>query len=160
MQNAFITLNAYLIVAIHVTGRVKRFFYTGSLSLCQLPLLYFLFSYFHLNPDWIYYVSFFFSFLSMFVYIGITRIQIPELDVWIVFIKWLKPVLVSLICFLPLMILHRNLDSGFIRFFLIFFIYFLMLSISTFYFLMDRHQRIIAIKKIKIKIAELKSIFS
>ena len=160
IQNAFITLNAYLIIAIHATGRVKRFFYTGSLSLCQLPVLYFLFSYYHLNPDWIYYVSFFFSFLSMFVYIGIVRIQIPELDVWIVFFKWLKPVLVSLICFLPLIILHNNIDSGFIRFFLIFFSYFLMLSISTFCFLRDRHQRTIAIKKIKNGITGVKSVFS
>ena len=141
MQNAFITLNAYMIIAIHATGNVKRFFYTGSLSLLQLPVLYVIFQYLQVGPNWTYLVSFFFSFLSLFVYIGIARVQLPDLDVWFILLKWLKPVLVSLLCLFPLYFLHKSFDSGLMRFVLIFLCYFLSVSFLTYYYLMDKNMR-------------------
>ena len=149
MQNAFITLNAYLIIAIHATGKVKRFFYSGTLSLLQLPVLYILFNYFHVNPNWTYFVSFFFSFLNLFVFISIAKLQIPELDVWVIIQKWLKPVFISIICFFPLIIIHKTINPGFIRFSIIFICYLLLMSISTFYFLTEKYQRAKIIKIIK-----------
>ena len=149
MQNAFITLNAYLIIAIHATGKVKRFFYSGTLSLLQLPVLYILFNYFHVNPNWTYFVSFFFSFLNFFVFIGIAKLQIPELDVWIIIQKWLKPVFISIICFFPLIFIHKTINPGFIRFSIIFICYLLLMSFSTFYFLTEKYQRAKIIKIIK-----------
>lgn len=141
MQNAFITLNAYLIIAIHATGKVKRFFYAGTLSLLQLPVLYILFNFFHVNPNWTYFVSFFFSFLSLFVYLGIAKVQVPELDVWYILLMWLKPVFFSLVCASPLYILHKTLIPGFFRFTLLFIIYFLLMSLVSFYFLMNKDTR-------------------
>lgn len=141
MQNAFITINAYLIIAIHATGDVKRFFYAGSLSLLQLPVLYIFFKYFHVNPNWTYFVSFFFSFLSLFVYAAIAKVQVPKLDVWTILLKWLKPVFVSFICLVPLFFLHKTISPGFIRFALLFICYFLLVSIVSYFYLMDVESR-------------------
>jgi len=155
MQNAFITLNAYLIIAIHATGKVKRFFYSGTLSLLQLPVLYILFNYFHVNPNWTYFVSFFFSFLNLFVFIGIAKLQIPELDVWIIIQKWLKPVFISIICFFPLIFIHKTINPGFIRFSIIFICYLLLMSFSTFYLLTEKYQRAKVIKIIKNRVTRV-----
>ena len=141
MQNAFITINAYLIIAIHATGNVKRFFYAGTLSLLQLPVLYILFKYFHVNPNWTYFVSFFFSFLSLFVYAVIAKVQVPKLEVWMIVLNWLKPVAVSLICLFPLLLLHKTISPGFIRFILLFICYFMLVSIVSYQYLMDKESR-------------------
>ena len=138
MQNAFITINSYLMIAIHATGNVKRFFYAGSLSLFQLPILYSLFKYFDANPIWTYYISFFFSFISVFIYIWIIKIQIPKLDVWNIILNWAKPVFISLICIPPLFFIYNFLIPGFLRLLTLFFIYCLLVSILTYSLLMDR----------------------
>lgn len=118
--NAFGVFGSFLIIGIHASGQIKRFFFTGTISMLQLVVLFLIFKFFSNIPEWTYYIAFLFSLVNTYIFAMILHKQIPEINTHKVLFDWIYFIVILLIVVFFVCAFTQNWQEGWIRFFLTF----------------------------------------
>lgn len=146
LQNIVGVCSNYFIIGIHATGNIKRFFYTGTLALLQLPFLYFLFQII-INPNWLYYTSFIYGILFVIICGMILKKQIPQISMLAIYRELLMTLMISICCVLPIVYL-KMMVTGIYALISCYFVYAIILLIVSFFFLLNKRLRQQIVEKI------------
>lgn len=115
LQNAFVVLGNYFTTGIHATGDVHRFYLISIVNLLPLPLMYVIFRFWSLDPNWTYYLAFGAGMMNVAILGAILKKQVADFKMLRCIVLWLRSSLITLLCIVPIYFVQRNLPTGFIR---------------------------------------------
>lgn len=135
------TVVILLNIAISATGVIRRVsFYSGSVSLLQLPLIYFILK-IGGSPEWCYLTSIAGIIIVSVIDINILKVQIQDVRITALLRPYMEAIIISLLfCFLPLSLTYLIEESVF-RLILSYIVYSVPLSIFTYRYVLDKDTR-------------------
>lgn len=140
-SNSFNVFGSFLIIGIHASGNIKRFFYTGTISMIQLVCLYFLFMFVSEDPNWTYYIAFIFILLNNIVFGFILKKQVPFICFRQIIIEWLYCIIIVFASIAVVRFSVGYFMEGWIRLFSTFFLFFIELLIASYFLLIKEQER-------------------
>jgi len=141
IYNIISSISSVLIIGIHASGKVRCFWYTGTVSLIQIPVAYLMFKYCSFPPQLIYLIMITWSVIEIVLLFWAVKKYIVGIGVSSMFGSLLKLAAICFIALLPVYGICRNNVSGLPRLIEVFFSNSIVLLLLTYFFLLPTSKR-------------------